>query len=91
MKPTFTSAQEARAALAADRLGTVYYRLHEVLVVTAHGHGVFSRREWEGGVDEGQYRAKVAPEVRPDGLADAPIRENCLIDFIRVRERRLRQ
>lgn len=48
-KPIFASVAEARAALAGDRLGTVYYKANQVFVVTAHGVGQFSTAQWKAG------------------------------------------
>jgi hypothetical protein len=48
-KPQFKSVEEARAALAGDKLGTVYYKASEVFVVTAFGTGKFTTAEWKVG------------------------------------------
>lgn len=37
----------AKAALLHDKLGTAYHRANEVVVITAHGSGVFSRELWD--------------------------------------------
>jgi hypothetical protein len=46
-KPVFTSARDAKQALASDKLGCVYRSAGGVYVVTAFGSGRFTRDEWE--------------------------------------------
>lgn len=46
-KPVFTSVQDAKMALASDKLATVYRTAKSVYVVTAHGSGTFSKTEWD--------------------------------------------
>jgi len=48
-KPVFGSVAEAKAALAGDKLGSVWYSAGKVFVATAHGTGTFSRAEWLAG------------------------------------------
>ncbi len=45
-KPIFADAHQALAALAMDKLGTVYYKADGVFVVTARGTGTFSLKDW---------------------------------------------
>jgi hypothetical protein len=45
--PIFASVADARAALNADGLGTVYRRLGCVFVVTAFGTGTFTAAQWD--------------------------------------------
>lgn len=47
----FTTVAEAKAALVADGLGTVYFRASEVFVATSAGTGTFPKDQWyaEGG------------------------------------------
>jgi hypothetical protein len=45
--PIFASVADARAALNADGLGTVYRRSGSVFVVTAFGTGTFTAEQWD--------------------------------------------
>ena len=45
----FATVQEAKAALANDRLGTCYFRAAGVFVATAFGRGTFTDHEWRSG------------------------------------------
>jgi hypothetical protein len=45
-KPVFADAHQALAALAMDKLGTVYYKANEVFVATSHGTGTFTLKDW---------------------------------------------
>lgn len=42
----FENVEEARAALIADKLGTVYHKAKTVFVMTKHGTGEFSNKDW---------------------------------------------
>ena len=48
-KPVFGSVAEAKAVLAGDKLGSVWYSADKVFVATAQGTGTFSRAEWLAG------------------------------------------
>lgn len=45
----FASVAEAKASLAADRLGTIYYSAGKVFVATSHGTGTFKAADWRDG------------------------------------------
>lgn len=47
VKPIFETVMEAKLALSNDKLGTLYHRAGRVFVVTSHGSGDFTRREWD--------------------------------------------
>lgn len=62
-RPILTLA-EARQALAADKLGTVYRRSKYVFVATAYGIGFFTAKEWDAfdGEAFSEHLRKVYPE-----------------------------
>ena len=49
MKPPLKTVAEALAALKEDKLGTVYYSSHGVMVATKDGAGTFTLKEWKAG------------------------------------------
>jgi len=46
-KKVFKTVEEAKSAVAADNLATVYRRAGGVFVVTAFGSGVFTTGQWD--------------------------------------------
>jgi hypothetical protein len=57
----FRSVDEALQALRADRLGTIYFRAHEVFVATAFGTGTFPRSAWKAAGGPESLRASSDP------------------------------
>ena len=49
MRPIFRTVEEAKIALASDKLGTIYFKSDGVFVATAHGTGTFTLKEWRDG------------------------------------------
>lgn len=47
--PNLATVADAKAALAKDKLASVYYRSDKVFVATAFGTGTFSWSEWRQG------------------------------------------
>ena len=60
LKPPLKAVKDAIAALKKDKLGTVYYSSHGVMVATAFGAGTFTLKEWKagGGYDNSQEGAR---------------------------------